>query len=296
MMIRNIKINLYKALAGYGFLLCVLFTVVLCFSSGIYEDFNGDKYSVFRVLTEFDRETLLGNTDFCSFEVARKGVGSWLSLFIPIIAAFPYVTVLCDGYRTGAARFEIFRSTRLRCHASEFLAACLAGGLAVMAGYALFVLAVYFLFPNIHAYPAELRDFYEEMAAYMNPFVSQGGYGTALLIKTGGMFLYGAACAAPAVMFAGITRNKYLALCIPFFLKYAANQTFQRLQSQAVGDYTHIDERLQQICSVINPDALAVISDYGGQAAAMLAYNGLLVLAVGVIYFILQERRCDSGA
>ena len=44
------------------------------------------------------------------------------------------------------------------------------------------------------------------------------------------------------------------------------------------------------------PDALAVISDYGGQAAAMLAYNGLLVLAVGVIYFILQERRCDSGA
>lgn len=81
MMIRNIRTNIYKILTGYGFYICIIFTAVLCFSAYIYEDsMNGDKYSVFMAYKTFDKDFMLSDTRFCSFEVMLKGAGSWLSL------------------------------------------------------------------------------------------------------------------------------------------------------------------------------------------------------------------------
>ena len=70
MMIRNIRTNIYKILTGYGFYICIIFTAVLCFSAYIYEDsMNGDKYSVFMAHKTFDKDFMLSDTRFCSFEV-----------------------------------------------------------------------------------------------------------------------------------------------------------------------------------------------------------------------------------
>jgi len=296
MIIRNIKTNIYKIITGYGFYVCIIFTAVLCFSAYIYEDsMNGDKYSAFMSLTSFDRDFMLADTSFCSFEVMRKGAGSWLSLFIPLISAFAFIPLVCDEYEAKSVRFEIFRSSKLCYNLSQFITACLCGGFAVMLGFGLFILADYALFPNINEYSTELKKTYEEMLSCIYPNVTQSGYSFIIIKKMGEMFLYGAVCAAPAIMFTSFIRNKYLVLCIPFFIKYTIDQTCIRLQSQASSDYTNIDTKMLKISSIADPDALSYLSDFGNDKKLVLIYNGALLFTAAVIYLIIQSRRLDSG-
>lgn len=296
MMIRNIRTNIYKILTGYGFYICIIFTAVLCFSAYIYEDsMNGDKYSVFMAYKTFDKDFMLSDTRFCSFEVMLKGAGSWLSLFIPLISAFAFIPLVCDEYEAKSVRFEIFRSSKLCYNLSKFITACLCGGFAVMLGFGLFTLADYALFPNINEYSAELKKTYEEFLVYSYLDITQNGYGFIILKKLGEMFLYGAVCAAPAIMFTGFIRNKYLVLCIPFFIKYAVSQTCIKLQSQAVSDYNNVDTEMLKISSIFNPDALSYLSDFGNDKKLVLIYNGVLLFSAAVIYLITQSRRLDSG-
>lgn len=296
MMIRNIKTNLYKIITGYGFYVCIIFTAVLCFSANIYEDpMNGDKYSAFMALTSFDRDFMLGDTSFCSFEVMRKGTGGWLPLFIPLISAFAFIPLVCDEYEAKSARFEIFRSSKLCYNLSKFITACLCGGFAVMLGFGLFTLADYALFPNINEYGAELKRTYDEMLFYIYPNVTQSGYGFSIIKKMGEMFLYGAVCAAPAIMFTSFIRNKYLVLCIPFFIKYSIDQTCIRLQSQASADYTKVDMKMLKISSIADPDALSYLSEFGSDKALVLNLNGALLFTAAAIYLMIQSRRLDSG-
>jgi hypothetical protein len=126
MMIRNIKMDIYKILTSYGFYICIIFTVVLCFFTYIYEDStNGDKYSALMSITSFDKDFMLCDTRFCSFEVMRKGSGSWLSLFIPLISAFAFIPLVCDEYEAKSVRLEIFRSSKMCYNLSKFITACL---------------------------------------------------------------------------------------------------------------------------------------------------------------------------
>ena len=113
MIFRNMKMEFMKILSGYGFYLCVLFTGLLCFSAYIYEDvMDGNKYSVLRSFLSFDRKFMLEDTTFCSFEVIRNSAGNWLFLFVPIIAAFAFVPLVCDEHESGAVRFEVVRSNK----------------------------------------------------------------------------------------------------------------------------------------------------------------------------------------
>ena len=125
MILRCIKVNLHKILTGYGFYFCILFTVVLCFSARLYTDFmDGKEYSIFTALLSFDRQYMLSNTDFCSFEVLRKGTGSWLSMFLPLVSAFSFLPIVCDEYETRYVRFEVFRTSRFGHRMAAFLTAC----------------------------------------------------------------------------------------------------------------------------------------------------------------------------
>ena len=296
MILKNIKINSYKILTGYGFYICIVFTAILCFSANIYEDLsNGNKYSVFASLLKFDKNFMLSDTSFCSFEVMRKGAGSWLSMFIPIISSFAFVPLFCDEYEAKSVRFEVFRSSKIRYYASRFITACFCGGLAIMLGFGLFTLTEYALFPNISEYEASLKMMYGEIMRHQFPDIIQNSFVPIILGKMVEMFLYGAVCTAPVILLTSIIRNKYLVLCIPFFLKYAMNQTLIKLNSQAISDFEHVDTRLLKISSILNPDALSYLSEYGTDKKAVLIYSGIIVSASAVLYLIICGRRIDSG-
>lgn len=290
MIFRNIKANFYKILTGYGFYLCVLFTTVLCFSANIYENpQNMDKYSAIKSLIVFDIDFMLSDISFCSFEVMRKGVGGWLSLFIPMISAFAFVPLVCDEYEAKSIRFEIFRSSKLCYYTSKFITACICGGLAVMLGFGLFTLTEYALFPDISEYEQGLID------SYQYPDITQNLYATIISKQLIYMFFYGMVSVAPAIMLTSIIRNKYLVLCIPFFLKYVLNQSCVKIQSQALSNYETVDMSLLKFVSVINPDALSYLSEYGSDKKLVLIYSGFIILFSFVFYLTMCIRRNDCG-
>lgn len=293
---RNIKSLLYKILTGYGFYVCIVFTVILCFSADIYEDFgNGNKYSAFKALMEFDRDFMLSNTAFCSLEVIQSSTGSWLSLFIPIVASFSFVPIICDEYEAKAIRFEIFRSSKLCYHSSKFIVACLSGGLAIMLGFGLFTAIEYLLFPNISEYQSGMQEMYKEMLIIQYPDISESGYTVVVVQKLISMFMYGAVCSAPVMMLTIIVRNKYLVVCIPVFIKYALNQTCIKLKTQAVADYKSMDMELLRAVGIVNPDALAILSQYGEDKKDVLMYNSIIIAISFIVYLIIALRKVDSG-
>lgn len=294
-LINNALICLKMILKNYGFYICVLFTFILCLCTGIYRDpINNNEYSVIKVLKSFDHNYMLNDRMLCSYMVAERGAGSWLSMFIPIISAFASIPLICDEKEAGFIRLSIFRSSKYSYYASKFLTSCIAGGLAVMLGYLFYTISVYFLFPNINEYPPEIQEMLNEELSNMYPEASKRGYIALHAIKFFEMFIFGMVASVPAVSLTCFMRNKYLIMCIPFFYKYAVTQGSERLMSAAFKDISDPNEKLAKLAGTLSPDAtLNVFSS--ANMRQILLYNGILVLIAFTIYILVSERRFDCG-
>lgn len=257
---KAIKTNFYKVLSSYGFYTCLLFTIILCFTTEIYEDLsNGNHYSVIKSLIYFNRDFMLSDSAFSSLEIIISGAGSWLSMFIPIIAAFPFITNSCDESDAKAVRFQIIRSGKHIFYVSRYIVAIACGGLGIMMGYIFFCIIVVIIFPG---YNAELAQFFQVIS-----------------IKIMEMFVYGCVNSVPAVVVAGVSRNKYISLCVPFFLKYSLNQMCQKS--------TNIE--------FANSDIITYMERYGGCIPNVILYNMGMVFIGLVLYWIIGIKRTDSG-
>lgn len=293
--IKNSMVNLKMIFTNYGFYICMAFTVVLCFCTGIYQDpHNNNMYSVIKSLMKYNREYMLNDKTFCSYTVSERGSGSWLSMFIPIISAFAFIPLVCDESESRFIRFSVFRSSKFSYRTSKFLAGCISGGLAVMFGYIIFIASVYVLFPNISEYSPEAQSMLSEELLYTYPEVSKHGHVFLLGIRSLEMFLYGAVSAVPSVMLTSLMRNKYLVMCIPFFLKYSVTQTCTKLSARAFRDWQNPDMKLSKFASVISPDALLDVFT-SHHMRLILLYNGALLLFAFLFYMIVCGRRFDCG-
>lgn len=291
---RIIKTDFYKIVTGYGMYLCVLFTIILCFGTSIHIDMmNNDQYSVIRSLITFDREFMLSSYDFISINVALKGAGSWLSMFIPIISAFAYIPLVCDESESKSIRYAVFRSSKLKFYLSRFITAVLSGGFAVMIGYMAFCGMVFILFPGIGEFPAETREFYIQYLSDVYPSTADFGIGSALVIKFAEIFVYGAIAAIPAILLTAVSKNKYVVLCIPFFIKYALTQTSIKLIAQAYSNGEGVGGKLTDISNVINLDYVLQIYEMKGYK--LIAVYIIVAISTLALYLFIQLRRFDSG-
>lgn len=293
--LKNSMVNFRMIFTNYGFYICIAFTAVLCFCTAIYCDpTNNNEYSAIKSLVEFDREFMLNSTSFCSYSVASKGAGSWLTMFIPIISAFAFIPLVCDRCESKFVRFSVFRSSKFSHRTAEFLSACISGGLAVMLGYALFTVLVYVLFPNINEYSPELQAMLSEELSYVYPEALKHDHAYLLAMQLFEIFLYGALSAVPSVMLTCLMRNKYLVMCIPFFLKYAVTQTSTKLSARAFTDWQNPDIKLSEFASIISPDA--ILNSYSSPLMQQIfLYNGILVVAAFIFYMTVYGRRLDCG-
>lgn len=294
-LLKNISVNLKMVFTNYGFYLCAVFTVILCMCASIYyEGRTNENYSVIKSLTEFDRQFMLHDTSFCSYQVIERGSGSWLSMFVPIISAFAFVPIICDEAESKMIRNSVFHSSKLTFYASKYITACLSGGLAVMLGFAVFAVIINFTFPNIDQYSPELQEHLKESLFYSFPKLAKHGYGALICVKFLEIFIYGAVAAAPAVMLTSFIRNKYLVMCIPFFFKYAVTQTCFKLISEAWSDLENPNVKLSKFAYIIAPDSVVSLFSYN-EKNYILIYNLLLVTAAFIFYIIIQKRRLDCG-
>lgn len=290
-----IKSNLKIIFTTYSFYACIAFVVILCFCTGIYYDnVTNSEYSIIQSLIKFDSNFKSFDTNFSSINVAIKGSGSWLTMFIPIISAFPYVPFVCDESESKAIRNEIIRSSKFSFYSSKFLTGCISGGLAVMFGYILFTGLVFAMFPNINTYTHEAKEIYIKMFSNTYPFVVNHGLMSALLMKYIEMFIYGTMAAVPAIFLTCISKNKYVVMCIPFFLKYAVSQTCIKLYAKANSDFENINEYIPRITNIISPDSVLTIFESHDKAYIFI-YNICLVIIAYMLYLLVYSRRLDCG-
>lgn len=282
-------------LTNYGFYLGSFFTVILCFSTSIYYDsLKNDSYSVIKSLFEFDRDFMLCDTLFCSCQVVLSGSGSWFTMFIPIISAFAFIPILCDKSATKSIRLHIFRSSKFNFFTADFISASLAGGCAVLFGFLIFILLVYVSFPNISEYTYEYRISFEN---YLNDLYSpftKYRYACIIGAKCFEIFIYGMLSTIPAIVLSCITKNKYIVICVPFFLKYVITQTSVKLNMQAWIDFQNPNESLGIFANMINPDSILNIL-HNEKMSLLLLYNLALIIIAVIIYLVIISRKGDSG-
>lgn len=278
---RTLYVDFKKILTSSGFWLCILMTVLLLFFAEIHTDNTTlNRYSVIRGLTDFSREELAEEFEFCNISVVQNARSGWFMLFAPILGAFCFVPILTTEREENVLRFQIFRASRLKYYIADFFAGVVSAGAATALGYAFFSAIVSPLFPSI----SEMSDFAKNMLES-----TELNFPKLLL----GMWCFGAFWSAPAMLLTSILRNKYLIMCIPFFLKYGLTQTYQKIsQNIYAGEFP--ETKTLKILSAVNPDGIIWINEFN--RVPVITLFAILALILLAIYLIVSMKRSDCGA
>ena len=113
-LLNAIKCDLNKSIINIGFAGAVLLTTVLAFTSSAYTDLATDKsYSVFRSFFTLDKNILRTDPMLSSVLVFRNGLSGYITMFLPIVVAFPFMVSFCAERNNGLMRFTISRTGKL---------------------------------------------------------------------------------------------------------------------------------------------------------------------------------------
>lgn len=290
--------ELKKVFMGYGFWAAVGITAVLCFTTVIYTDDRNKEYSVIQVLW-FGRQWMLKDVSYCSLYVFLRSSYSKLSMFIPIIAAFPFIPLFCDERKSGFIRYNILRIGKTRYNFSKFAAAVVGGGCAVALGYIIFGGIAAILFPPGNAYLPEYMEEYTSLITtsgqnVFTPLYNQIGEIAIIFSYVLEIFLYGAVASLPAFVLSSFVKNKYLILCIPFMLKYIWDMTLTKLEV-SLWHEKNPDKFIGWLTQNFGSDFINSIFTMGNRTTAIAVINIVFLIICVSIFNILMNKRRDFG-
>ncbi len=296
---RYIGVNLRRTLGSSTFWYCVLASFALCFTAVVIRDpYNNDELMVLQVM--FRREMISTDFNLNSWSVFCSSGGTWFSMFIPILSAFPFVPTIINNRITQSARFTISRIGKRNYQFGNICTTFLSGGLAVVLGYALFGVAVWRLFPSVDAYSKQEVEFFmesltgEKPAWYANAFANRQ-YFLPIIAQLGQMFLYSCCSSLLALVFSAFVKNPYVVLCMPFFLTYGWTQINTRLSLMAYADFENINQSLGRLTSLTNPSALCHLMNYKIDLPWVLLIHLGFALLLCLVYYLVANRRVDCG-
>lgn len=293
---------MYKAITNYfkryifslNFFCCVIFVIVLCMFGYVYEDMlTCNRYSPFSLLIHFNLEEMLDHYEMSAENIIINGTGSWLIMFIPIVTAFSFVPFLCDESEAKVIRYEIFRSSKLKYNLSRYLASVVMGAVVVSCGYLIFCIIVMNMFPVKENY---CREVIQNYYLTREPYYIDKSVISIIILKVKDVFIYGLIWGCPAMFITSVMNNKYLIICIPFFLKYALGQMSYRIIDLAYLETSEYSETLANLAVYINPDNILYLHLYEGSIRTkiiLLLFVVWITMFVG--YIIIQNRRTDCG-
>ena len=180
---RNIVSDLNKSIVCTGFIICIIITFFLCFTSIIYIDPNtGQECSVIEILTN---KKNFRHIQFEAESVLKTSVNDYLTIFLPVLSSLPFAAFFCSERSSGYIRFNIIRTSRTSYCFSKFISALVSGGLSVMLGFVIYGITIYFIFP------------------------SDNSTITGFIKSAAGMSLYGAVSVLPAFILSSFIKNNY---------------------------------------------------------------------------------------
>lgn len=190
---KALKCDLNKSMLNIGYVGAVLLTTLLCFTAKAYTDPNTAKiYTVFECIAKLDKQLFADDYSFSSYLIFAKGMSGYMAMFLPIIAAFPFMTAFCAERNGGSMRFNITRTGSLRYYLSKFCSAFLCGGSAVLFGYIIFGVIVRIIFPPLSQYELSADDLSFVLVNNKNELIGVLRY----MLSA---FLYGAISTMPAL-------------------------------------------------------------------------------------------------
>lgn len=287
-LLNALRCDLNKAVVNIGFLGAAAVTTILCFTASVYNDSDiGKSYSVFEVLFALDKSIIASDRSLSSLIVFQYALSGYVSMFMPIIVAFPFMVSFCSERNSGLMRMTIPRSGKYPYYFSKFLASFISGGLAVLIGTAVFGIVCALIFPDISSY-----DISAEELQWILP---DGVFPAVVKVLLGG-FLYGAISTLPAFFLSSFCKNPYIITCLPFMLVFVWNTAVSKIVSKGfeTGNY-EVYTRL----SPFMPDSIMNVlrySDGNGVIINTLIFNGAYLAILLAGHIAIMNKRTDKGA
>ena len=278
--------DLNKTIINIGFVGAVMLTFLLCFTAPAYSDTStGKTYSIFETLFSMDRKFIESHYDFAANTLARMGMNGYVTLFLPIIVAFPFMVAFCTERNNGNIRFVIARTGKMRYYLSKFVSCFLSGGLAVLIGLLMFMAAMHLLFPPMSSY---------NMDAEIYGGMSQGQSELALNLRyLFSNFLNGAIATMPAFFLSSFCKNPYIITCIPFMFTYVWETVISKLTTSAI-DKMDMDS-LEKIAPFYPSSAQNMFDERTAVAATSVIFNTAFVAVFLIGFILIMSRTRDKG-
>ena len=284
--ISTVYVDLNKTIFSLGFFACAIITAILCLTTQGYSDHETNiNYSVYEAILYLDWQTLSEN-GIANINIISHGLSGYCTMFMPIIAALPFVTAFCNERNTGSIRLNIVRTGKLRYYIGKFVSSLVSAGLAVMLGCAVFAAIIYPIFPTT-----------EDCRELSKALFSEEGItlGTQLWHFFSGAFIYGAVSVLPAFFLSSFIKNHYIITCVPFVLTYILNVALNKL---SVYDPTMPAEQLEnrnRIIGALFPHNLLYWYSDADFVPLMLKINGACIIAALIGFVVIMNLRTDKG-
>lgn len=282
--------DIQKTLLNYSFVICILITAALCFTATVYTDMDtGRSYMVIDAIREMDTADYLENQSYGFVNVFGCAMGGYLAMFLPILAAFPFIPNFCSERNSGLIRQTIFRTGKYRYYFSKFLSAIIGGGLAVMLGYLVYGVITACIFPMPSEYPPD-------------PFLVESGAQTmsnldvlkSCIDSLLGSFIYGAVSTVPAFFFASFIRNRYVITCLPFMLTYIFTTALTKYGQNLLATNTQESWDKAIKAFSLTPSSLVGIIRSEQRNLQIICYGGFTLVSL-VAYIVIMNMRTDKG-
>lgn len=298
--INVVRQDLNKTVFSIGFLSCVIATAILCTTAVIHTDPTiSREFTVFEVLTKFDREFLLTDVSFSSIIVFTKALSNYFFMFAPIIAALPFISIYLTERNSGYIRMTIARTGKFRYYFSKLVTAFIGGGLGIVIGLAIFGLAVTILFPSLSDFSAEDIEYGMYMYNGGNSIISNAylSFGTPAIVvlEIISVFLFGGMSAMMAYILSSLIRNKYLVLCIPFLIVYIHDSIQSKIFMSTIHNGAEVGTFGKLLTYTTTSNLLYIFYPFDDMLYTILFCLAVLIVAL-ILFTVFMNRRVDLGA
>ena len=272
---RLLKTDLYRAVVHVNFLAAALLFGTLCFTAEGYAE-AGRSITVLELALFHPAEEISGRFLLSGYHLFLAGIGPYNLMFAPILAALPSIPSFCREQSGGFLRLLIPRCGGTRRCLSFGLSALLAGGLVVIAGYGLYGLCCWALFPGLTP----------EAAQWLAAPVWSG-----ILSQLAGAFFFGMVAILLPMLLAGVSKNACFILCAGFALFYIYCNSLDALSNRLFnrGDL----ERSFQVMMFYPTSVFQCFSGHQTWRLALWGSGAALVLG---LLRLCMARRLDQGA
>lgn len=280
-----LKCDLKKSVVNIGFAAAVITAVILCFTSSAYADSrSGKTYSVFEAV--FILDEIADDFTVSSIIIFDKALSGYIGLFMPVIAAFPFMVTFCSERNSGFMRFSVIHSGKNKYYFSKFLSVVISGGLSVTLGVLIYGIIIALIFPPISSY-----EISPEMLQIYIPNRTLAAAAKVLI----NAFIYGAAAVLPAFFISSFCNNSYIITCTPFLLKFIQETALNKIYS---GFIVNGEFDKSNMLIPFYPDSLVRIMNrntFDGVCIAAVAINAAYVFLVLAGFMIIMNKRIDKG-